>query len=83
MECPFDEQCILSTELINYITTFPIPKLNWSDQLDWGLICTKTIKLKDIYFLVNNDGPINQMNIKWVWKLKVPPRVQFFWWKIV
>lgn len=23
------------------------------------------------------------MNIKWVWKLKVPPRVQFFWWKIV
>lgn len=69
--------------MMNSISRLPIAKSEWLNQLEWGLNCTKTIKLKDIYCLINMDSHVNDLNVNWVWKLKVPPRVQFFWWKTI
>lgn len=62
-------------EMITHISRLPIAKSYWPDQLMWEMNCTKTVKLKDIYSLLSFDGHINQLNINWIWKLQVPPRV--------
>lgn len=33
--------------------------------------------------MLNLDGLVNEMNINWVWKFDVPPRVQLFQWKVM
>lgn len=64
------------------ISMRPIVKHPILDQLTWDDSSSKKSTLKDLYLLVEPPHVISEKAMDWIWKLKVPLRVKFFWWKV-
>lgn len=72
----------MSTEMIENIAMMPIIKHVIPDKLMREKSLSNKSILKDLYSLVGPSHAISKNTMGWIWKLNVPSRVRFFWWKV-
>lgn len=73
---------IISIEMMQNISMRPVVKHTVPDQLMQKDSLSKTSMIKDLYSLVGPCHVMSKNSMGWIWKLRVPPRVRFFWWKV-
>ena len=74
---------LFSTEMMSLIYKISIVKNEWSDQLMWGTTLSNHIKLIEIYPVIWHNCLNAKGIMSWAWKMKVPLRIKFFWWKVL
>lgn len=57
---------------------------SWGDQICWGAAGRSTASLHDVYVILTPQSISSvAFNFCWVWKLQVPMRIKFFWWRVL
>ena len=75
-------QMIFPEEVFNNIKATPIPfSANLKDRLAWKYSAKGDFEMKSAYGLATNSLRDAPFNGKWIWKLKILPRIQNFVWK--